>query len=62
MYGRKGSPLAIQGIHLLEFLEDSDFDLARVPVLWDCTDDLDGNSLVSLSVNGLHDLAERSLA
>ena len=53
--------LAVQGISLLEFLEDPNFNLARVSVLWDCTDDLDGNPLVSLGVDGLHDLAECSL-
>lgn len=54
--------LAVQGVSLLKLLKDSDFNLARVPVLRDCTDDLYGNSLVCLSVNGLYDLAECALA
>jgi len=57
-----GNLLAVQGIPLLEFLEDPNFNLARVPVLGDCTDDLDGNPLAGLSVYGFHDLAECSLS
>ena len=58
----RGSLLAVQGVPLLEFLEDSDFNLARIPVLGDCTDDLYGNPLICLSINSLYDLAECSLA
>ena len=54
--------LAVQGVPLFEFLEDPDFNLACVPVLGDCTNNFYGNPLVRLSVDGLHDLAERSLA
>ena len=57
-----GNLLAIQGIPLLELLENPDFNLARIPVFWDRTDNLDGNPLAGLSVDGLHDLAESSLA
>lgn len=56
-----GGLLAVQGVPLLEFLKDPDFNLARVPVLRDCTDNLDSNPLVRLSINGLYDLAKRSL-
>lgn len=58
----QGNVLAIQGVPLLEFLKNPNFNLACVPVLWDRTDNLDGNPLICLSVDGLHDLAECSLA
>lgn len=54
--------LSIERVALLELLQNTDLDLARVPVLGDSSNDLDRNSLVGLRVDSLHDLAKSSLA
>lgn len=52
----------IARVVLLERLEYSDLDFARVAVLLDGPDDLDCNLLARLNVPCLDDLTERSLS
>jgi hypothetical protein len=54
--------LAVHGISLLKLLEDANLDLARVPILGDRADDLDGHPILTMGVDGFDNLAERALA
>lgn len=53
--------LPIRGVALFELLENTDLDLACVSVLLYRANDLDGDTSACLLVDGLYDLAERTL-
>jgi hypothetical protein len=58
----KGHELPIAGVTFFEFLQHPNFDAARLAILLNGSDDLNGDALVGLNIDCFHNFTKCSLA